>query len=141
VVVRPEVDFAFTEVRIGVAPAIISVPILRRVPWSRLAGPYLTGERFDSATARDMGLVTHVEEDVAALVTRLTDGILAGAPNAVAATKALLHRAPGNSLADDFETMRLLSERLFASAEATEGMRAFAERRAPDWATLPGTRA
>ena len=138
VVVRPEVTFAFTEVRIGVAPAIISVPIMRRVPWTRLAGAYLTGETFDSATARDMGLVTHVTEDVATSVARLTNGILAGAPNAVTATKSLLHRSPADNLVDEFETMRLLSEQLFSSAEAVEGMRAFADRRDPDWTALPG---
>lgn len=138
VVVHPAVTFAFTEVRIGVAPAIISVPILRRVPWSRLAAAFLTGETFDAVEARDMGLVTHVSDDVAGSVAALTDGIRAGAPAAVAATKALLHRGHGSNLADDFAATRILSEALFGSAEAAEGMRAFAERRAPDWTSLAG---
>jgi enoyl-CoA hydratase len=138
VVVHPAVTFAFTEVRIGVAPAIISVPILRRVPWSQLAAAFLTGETFDAATARQMGLVTHVADDVAATVGRLADGILAGAPDAVAATKALLHRPSSPTLAADFAAMQQLSEALFASPEAAEGMRAFAERRVPAWATTDG---
>lgn len=128
VVVRPDVTFAFTEVRIGVAPAIISVPILQRCGWSRLAAPFLTGETFSAAEARDIGLVTHVDGDVPGAVRRLVDGLLHGAPAAVAATKRLLR---GERSWDD---MRRLSEELFGSDEAQEGMRAFAERRPPAWA-------
>ena len=127
VVVHPSVTFAFTEVRIGVAPAIISVPILARVPWTKLAAPFLTGETFSAGVALDMGLVTHVADDVPATVQTLADGVLAGAPGAVAATKRLLRG--GNSWVE----MQALSEALFTSTEAAEGMRAFAERRPPNW--------
>jgi enoyl-CoA hydratase/carnithine racemase len=133
VVVRPDVTFAFTEVRIGVAPAIISVPILRRCPWSKLAAPFLTGETFDAPFARDIGLVTHVADDVPAAVAQLVTGILAGAPGAVAATKTLLHHAGDGTLVAELTEMRALSERLFGGAEGAEGMRAFAEKRAPSW--------
>jgi enoyl-CoA hydratase len=135
VVVRRDVTFAFTEVRIGVAPAIISVPILQRCPWSKLAAPFLTGEVFDAAAALDMGLVTHVTDDVAATVAGLTAGIVAGAPGAVAATKTLLRQPPGRTTDESFAAMQTLSERLFGSAEAAEGMAAFAERRPPSWQT------
>ncbi len=80
VVVAASTTFALTEVRIGVAPAIISVPILRRVAPSRIAAAMLTGESFDAHEARSMGLITHVSADVAATVEALTAGILAGAP-------------------------------------------------------------
>ncbi|MEY4231113.1 MAG: hypothetical protein RLZZ362_1962 [Actinomycetota bacterium] len=129
VVVQRDVTFAFTEVRIGVAPAIISVPILQRVPWTQLAAPFLTGETFDASTALDMGLVTHVSDDVPTTVRALVDGVLAGAPGAVAATKRLLRGERS------WEAMQSLSEELFGSAEAAEGMRAFAEQRTPRWAT------
>lgn len=128
VVVNRAVTFAFTEVRIGVAPAIISVPILARCSWSKLAAPFLTGETFDASTARDMGLVTHVTDDVAATVARLVGGILAGAPGAVAATKRVLRQAQPN-----MTEMTALSEALFRSAEAAEGLRAFGEKRPPNW--------
>jgi len=127
VVVLDDVTFAFTEVRIGVAPAIISVPILQRCPWSKLAAPFLTGEVFDAHTARDMGLVTHVTSDVAQVVSGVVEGVLLGAPNAVAATKQLLRG--GRTWAE----MQALSEALFSSDEAQEGMSAFADRRAPRW--------
>lgn len=129
VVVRSDVTFAFTEVRIGVAPAIISVPILQRCGWSSLAAPFLTGETFDAATAKGMGLVTHVADDVPGVVASLTSGVLQGAPNAVAATKRLLRGERS------WDEMRQLSEALFGSEEAQEGMRAFAEKRPPRWTT------
>ena len=83
-----------------------------------------------TAAAREMGLITHVTDDVAATVGGLIAGILAGAPSAVAASKQLL-RNPSRSYAD----MTTLSESLFRSEEASEGMRAFAEKRPPSWAT------
>jgi len=129
VVVNRAVTFAFTEVRIGVAPAIISVPILARCGWSKLAAAFLTGEPFDAPTAKDMGLVTHVTDDVGATVLTLVRGILAGAPGAVAATKRVLRQPQ-----PDMAQMTLLSESLFGSQEAAEGMRAFAEKRPPSWA-------
>jgi enoyl-CoA hydratase len=133
IVVRADVSFALTEVRIGVAPAIISVPILRRVPAGRIAAAMLTGESFGAAEARDIGLVTHVTEDVAATVAELCDGIRAGAPRAVAETKSLLHRVPVMRRDEAFDQMRALSDELFAGREAAEGMAAFSEKRAPVW--------
>lgn len=131
VVLHPSVDLAFTEVRIGVAPAVISVPVLARCTWSSLAAPFLTGEPFDAEAALRMGLATHVADDVAGTVDRLCAGVLAGAPGAVAATKRLLRdrTADGRSLAE----MAALSDELFGSSEATEGMAAFLERRPPAW--------
>lgn len=129
VVVHSSVTFAFTEVRIGVAPAIISVPILARCSWSKLAAPFLTGETFAADSARDMGLVTHVADDVAAVVDALVTGVLAGAPQAVKATKRVLRQGQPT-----MAEMLTLSEALFGSAEAAEGMAAFAEKRPPSWA-------
>ena len=133
VVVNRAVTFALTEVRIGVAPAIISVPILARCGWSGLAAAFLTGEPFDADAARTMGLVTHVTDDVAATVARLVEGVLAGAPNAVAAAKRILRGGPPK-----MDDMIALSDALFRSDEAVEGMRAFAEKRAPGWAVAEG---
>ena len=137
VVVAASVDFAFTEVRIGVAPAIISVPILRRASASQLRAAFLTGERFDAERARAAGLVTHVAPevgDVDRVVADLCDGILAGAPDAVAATKRLLRTVPELAMDDAFREMQQLSEALFQGADAAEGMAAFLEKRAPRWA-------
>jgi enoyl-CoA hydratase/carnithine racemase len=133
VVVHDDVSFALTETRIGVAAAIISVPILRRVPAGKIAAAMLTGETFDAAAAERMGLVTHVTDDVTRVVDHLCDGILAGAPRAVAATKQLLRRVPTLDSDTAFDEMRRLSEDLFAGPDAAEGMAAFREKRPPVW--------
>ncbi len=133
VVVDRSVSFALTEVRIGVAPAIISVPILRRVAPSRIAAAMLTGEAFDAEHALDIGLVSHVSDDVAATVDTLCAGIAAGAPRAVAATKRLLRDVGRMDRDEAFAAMRSLSDELFAGPDAREGMRAFREKRAPVW--------
>jgi enoyl-CoA hydratase/carnithine racemase len=133
VVVRADITFAFTEVRIGVAAAIISVPILRRAQGSRLAAAFLTGEQFDASFARDVGLITHVTDDVDATVAALCDGIRMGAPRAVAESKRMLRIVPTLERDEAFTRMRALSDELFASADGTEGMAAFAEKRRPSW--------
>jgi methylglutaconyl-CoA hydratase len=127
VVVDTSITFAFTEVRIGVAPAIVSEPVMRRCNWSKLAAPYLAAEVFDAARALDMGLVTHVTDDVASTVAELCRNILLGGPGAVAATKTLLRGS--HSMTE----LQALSESFFTSDEGREGMAAFAEKRPPRW--------
>jgi len=127
-VVNPTITFAFTEVRIGVAPAIITGPIMQRCSWSKVAAAYLTGEVFDAARALDMGLITHIADDVQATVAELSHNILLGGPNAVAATKELLRRP------HSMPVLQALSESLFTSDEGREGMAAFADKRPPRWA-------
>ena len=133
VVAQTTVSFALTEVRVGVAPAIISVPILDRVLASKIAGPMLTGEPFDSARALEMGLITHVSDHVDTTLASLCEGILAGAPQAVASTKRLLRRIPHLPNDEAFVEMQAFSDALFATAEAAEGMAAFIEKRPPVW--------
>jgi enoyl-CoA hydratase/carnithine racemase len=133
VVVSRDVGFALTEVRVGVAAAMISVPILRRASGSRLAAAFLTGEPFDADDALAVGLITHVADDVDATVATLCDGIKLGAPTAVAATKRILREVPGLDRDTAFERMRRLSDELFAGAEAAEGMAAYLEKRPPRW--------
>jgi enoyl-CoA hydratase/carnithine racemase len=133
VVVDSSTTFALTEVRIGVAAAIISVPILRRVPVARITSAFLTGEPFDADEARSMGLVSHVSDDVGGTVTALVDGIRAGAARAVAETKGLLHLVPTLERDEAFRRMTELSNDLFNGPDAAEGMAAFRERRPPSW--------
>ena len=133
VVIASASTLTFSEVRIGVAPAIISVPILRRVPPAKIAAAMLTGEQFTAAQALEIGLVTHVSNDVPGMVRSLCDGICAGAPQAVAETKRLLHRVPTLQRDQAFDEMRALSDELFQGPDAIEGMAAFRERRTPVW--------
>lgn len=133
IVVNPAVSFALPEVRIGVAPAIVLVPLLRRVAPSQLAATTLAGEPIDAAAALRIGLVTHVDDDVAGCVDRLASAIGLGAPHAVAESKAALWGLDVSDRTAAFSAMQQLSESLFRSADAQEGMRAFAEKRRPAW--------
>lgn len=133
IVVNPSVTFSLPEVRIGVAPALVLVPLLRRVAPSLLAATTLTGEPIDAATAQRIGLVTHVAEDVAEQVAAIVANIKLGAPTAVTESKRALWSVAGRDRAEALSAMKVLSESLFARADAQEGMRAFAEKRAPAW--------
>lgn len=126
--------FAFSEVRIGVVPAVISVTVLPRLHQRAAHELFLTGEVFDGDRAAAIGLVNRTvdPDDLDAEVRRYLDLLVLGAPGALAATKQILRR-PAASMDDDFAAMLELSARHFASAEGQEGMAAFAEKRPASW--------
>jgi enoyl-CoA hydratase len=132
-VAGPAATFAFTEVRIGLAPAVISLPLLPRADPRALARYYLTGERFDSAEAVRAGLLTASGDDVDAVLAPLLDGLRRSSPQGLAETKALLTAKVLETFDRDAADLTALSARLFSSAEAREGMTAFLERRDPAW--------
>ncbi|MFE1952989.1 enoyl-CoA hydratase family protein [Streptomyces sp. NPDC059524] len=125
--------FAFTEVRIGVAPAVISLPLLPRLDPRAVARYYLTGERFDAAEAARIGLVTASGDDADTALAPVLDGLRRAEPQALAETKALLTVKVLEAFDRDTRTLQDLSARLFASEQAREGMTAFLERRDPAW--------
>ncbi|MDF3300490.1 enoyl-CoA hydratase family protein [Streptomyces tropicalis] len=125
--------FAFTEVRIGVAPAVITLPLLPRTDPRALARYYLTGERFDAAEAARIGLVTAAGDDVDTVLAPVLDGLRRSAPEALAETKRLLTARVLEAFDREAADLTALSARLFASAPAREGMTAFLERRDPPW--------
>ncbi|MGC0376625.1 enoyl-CoA hydratase family protein [Streptomyces sp. SAI-229] len=125
--------FAFTEVRIGVAPAVISLPLLPRTDPRALARYYLTGERLDTAEATRIGLLTAAGDDVDEVLAPILDGLRRAAPDALAETKRLLTARVLETFDRDAADLTALSARLFASAPAREGMTAFLERRDPEW--------
>ncbi|MFB0618638.1 enoyl-CoA hydratase family protein [Streptomyces sp. AGS-58] len=125
--------FAFTEVRIGVAPAVISLPVLPRADPRALARHYLTGERFDPAEAVRTGLLTACADDVDDALARVLDGLRRSSPAALAATKRLLTARVLETFDRDAAELTALSARLFSSAHAREGMTAFLERRDAAW--------
>ncbi|MEU2051834.1 enoyl-CoA hydratase family protein [Streptomyces bungoensis] len=132
----PAATFAFTEVRIGVAPAVISLPVLPRADPRALARYYLTGERFDAAEAVRLGLLNTTADDVDQALAPVLDGLRRSAPEALTETKRLLTARVLETFDRDAAHLTALSARLFSSAHAREGMTAFLERRDAAWVVV-----
>ncbi|MEV6249347.1 enoyl-CoA hydratase family protein [Streptomyces sp. NPDC051742] len=122
-------DFALTEVRIGVAPAVISLTLLPKLEPRAAARHYLTGERFGVPEAVAMGLVTAGDEDLPGIL----DSLRAASPQGLREAKRLVTARVLETFERDAEDLVRTSATLFASAEAREGMTAFLERRDPAW--------
>ncbi|HEX4815861.1 MAG TPA: enoyl-CoA hydratase-related protein [Nonomuraea sp.] len=127
--------FAFTEVRLGVVPAMIAVPVLRRLD-PRAAAEYLmTGETFSAARAAEIGLVTRAvpDDELDAAVAHYAELLLKGGPEALEITKRLVREVPRLSFEEGLRQMTELSAQRFTSAEGQEGIAAFWEKRPPRW--------
>lgn len=127
--------FAFTEVRIGVIPAIISVTVLPRLNARAAHELFLTGDTFDAQRAASIGLINAAvpEEELDDAVRRYVDSLTLGGPKALAATKELLQGDTAEGMARKFESMLATSARFFAGEEGQEGIQAFAQKRKPNW--------
>jgi methylglutaconyl-CoA hydratase len=128
--------FAFTETRLGLVPAIISVLCLRKMPAPAAHRYLLTGEQFGPAEAQAAGLLWDVVPQ-AGLEAALDDVIArfrGCEPEALRVTKDLLRRMATMGVADGFEYARGVSRSFFGSEAAAEGIAAFREKRPPRWA-------
>jgi methylglutaconyl-CoA hydratase len=127
--------FGFSEVRIGVAPAIISVVCLPKMRRSDAAELFLTGERISAEHAAAVGLINRAvpRADLDAAVDELVRSVQAGAPGALSACKQLLAQVPTMDRAAAFAWTGELSARLFQSPEAEAGKAAFRDGTQPPW--------
>jgi methylglutaconyl-CoA hydratase len=119
--------FGFSEVRLGIIPSVISPWVLARIGPAATRRYFLTGERFDAATALRIGLVQEIAADLDAAVERVVEGILAGGPVAVREAKRLVLE-PGD---EDDLVARAAARR--TSEEGQEGLRAFLEKHPAGW--------
>jgi methylglutaconyl-CoA hydratase len=126
-VAHPETVFGFTEVRLGIIPAVISPFVLPKIG-SAARRYFLTGERFGADVALRIGLVHEVAADSDAAVRGIVDALLAGGPDAVQAAKRLVRERPTG-----IETAKIAAERR-TSDEGQDGLRAFLDKRRPGWA-------
>ncbi|MGP3958723.1 enoyl-CoA hydratase-related protein [Nonomuraea sp. 3N208] len=130
-------SFAFTEVRLGVVPAMISVPVLRRLDARAAAEYFLTGEVFGASRAAEIGLLSRAvpEEELDATVAHYAGMLIKGGPEALAITKRLLREVPQLSFEEGLRRMTELSAERFTSEEGREGIAAFWDKRPPKWAS------
>ena len=123
---RPDAVFGFSEVKLGIVPAVISPFVLPRIG-AHARRYFLTGERFDAETALRIGLVEEVATDLDAAVDRVLTELLSAGPEAVREAKRLIRERPGG------EETAQIAARLRAGDEGQEGLRAFLDRREPGW--------
>jgi methylglutaconyl-CoA hydratase len=125
-IASPDATFGFTEVKLGIIPAVISPFVLPRIG-AHARRYFLTGERFDATTAQHIGLVDEIAADLDGAVERVVDELLTSGPEAARAGKALVRERPSGD-----EAARIAA-RLRSGEEGQEGLRAFLEKRPAAW--------
>jgi methylglutaconyl-CoA hydratase len=126
-IASPDAQFAFSEVKLGIVPAVISPFALAKIGSSHARRWFVTGERFDAQVALRIGLVSEVADDLDAAVDHAVAELLSAGPGAARAAK---------ELARTTHTAQQTAERIAAhrtGTEGQEGLRAFLEKRAPTW--------
>jgi methylglutaconyl-CoA hydratase len=140
VVAAPDAVFGFTEVRLGIIPAVISPFVLDRIGEGAARRYFLTGERVPVEQALRIGLVHEIADDLDGVIERAVANLLAAGPVAVRAAKRLIRERPRG------EASAHIAARLRTSPEGQEGLRAFLEKRAAvlagggTWGVYSGSR-
>lgn len=134
-----DTKFGFTEVRLGVAPAMISVVCLPKMRRGEAMEAFLRGNRFPATHAAELGLISRAvaRVDLDAEVDAVLADVVRGGPNALAAAKALVRDVPSMAMDEAFRYTTKLSGDLFASDEAAAGMQAFLAREDAPWVPKP----
>jgi methylglutaconyl-CoA hydratase len=120
-------QFAFSEVKLGIIPAVISPFALAKIGGAHARRYFVTGERFDAATALRIGLISEVADDLDAAVERVVGELLSAGPQSARWAKRIVRERPDGS-----DTARWIAERR-TSDEGQEGLAAFLDKRKPDW--------
>jgi methylglutaconyl-CoA hydratase len=134
-VASTEAVFAFTEVRLGILPAVVSPYVVRKIGFAHATALFTTGIRFDAQRAYEVGLVEAVVEPAKldGKIEFYLDAIVAGGPHAVNAAKRLVRDVTGHPVAESREMTVERIAGIRVSDEGQEGMRSFLERRKPKW--------
>lgn len=139
-IARDDVLLGFTEVRVGVIPAIISVVCLPKMRRGDALEAFLRGRRFPATEAADLGLITRAvpAAQLDAAVAEVVEDLKRGGPSALGQAKQLVYEIPQLPVDEAFRVTAQRSAALFGSDEAAEGMAAFLEKRRPTWAPEEG---
>jgi methylglutaconyl-CoA hydratase len=130
-VAAPDAVFGFSEVKLGIIPAVISPFVFPRIGTAAARRLFLTGERFGAETALRIGLVHELAEDTAAAAERVVAELTTSGPAATRAAKQLIRERPGG------EDAAHVAAKLRTSAEGQEGLRAFLDKRKAAWIEHP----
>jgi methylglutaconyl-CoA hydratase len=135
VIASADAIFGFTEVKLGIIPAVISPFVLAKIGSSNARALFLTGERFDAKRAQHIGLVHEVvvADTLDVCIERITGEIASAGPNAVAAAKALIPRVTAATYDESRDITAEAIARQRTSPEGQDGLRAFLERRKASW--------
>ena len=135
-IARDDVKFGFTEVRLGVAPAIISVVCLPKMRRGEAMEAFLRGHRFPASRAAELGLISRAvpADELDAAIDEVLADLRKGGPNALGFAKRLVYEVPAMEQKEAFAWTADLSARLFEGDEAAAGMKAFLSREKPPWA-------
>jgi methylglutaconyl-CoA hydratase len=136
VIASTDAIFGFTEVKLGIIPAVISPFVLAKIGQSHARALFLTGERFDARRAHKIGLVHEVVvgDTLDLAVERVVEELQTAGPGAAAAAKRLIQDVSASEYAASRELTANAIARQRTGAEGQEGLRAFLERRKPEWA-------
>jgi methylglutaconyl-CoA hydratase len=126
-VAAPDAVFGFSEVKLGIVPAVISPFVFPRIGSAAARRFFLTGERFDAETALRIGLVHEVPDDLDGAIDRVVAELVSAGPEATRAAKRLIRERPSG------EEAAQLAAKLRASPEGQEGLRAFLDKRPAAW--------
>jgi methylglutaconyl-CoA hydratase len=126
-VAAPDAVFGYSEVRLGIIPAVISPFVIPRIGPGAARRYFLTGERFDAETALRIGLVQEVADDLDGAVEAVVEALLQGGPEAVRAAKQLVREQPPGEATAQIAAQRRTSD------EGQDGLRAFLDKRPPRW--------
>lgn len=131
-----DVQFGFTEVRLGVAPAIISVVCLPKMRRGEAMEAFLRGNRFPASRAAELGLINRAvpRDALDAAVGEVLADLRKGGAKALGVAKSLVYEVPKLETSEALRWAGKLSAQLFAGEEAAEGMKAFLHKRKPSWA-------
>ncbi|MGH0037482.1 MAG: enoyl-CoA hydratase-related protein [Myxococcota bacterium] len=135
-IAQDDVKFGFTEVRLGVAPAIISVVCLPKMRRGEAMEAFLRGNRFPASKAAEYGLISRAvpADELDAAVDEVLADLRKGGPSALGFAKRLVYEVPAMEQKEAFAWTADLSARLFKGEEAAAGMKAFLKREKPPWA-------
>ena len=134
----PEAKFGYTEVRIGFVPAVVSAFLRGQIGDKRSRDLLLTGRLIKAQEAFDLGLITRVvpEQDLMVETRRLAYSLLQNSPAAMQATKRLLSEHSHHHLDQEMESAIAANAEARTTEDFKEGIRAFLEKRQPEWPSL-----